>query len=70
MDPQTAARILLSIPVLVLLLVVLSDITLEWKEWPSISQRIQTWTGENPLLGAGLTLVLGAVVGHFLFWPH
>jgi len=68
LEPQVAARLLLSIPVTVLLAVALLDIFLEARKWPSISQRLQTWTTDHPLLAAGLVAVLGALVGHFLFW--
>jgi branched-subunit amino acid transport protein len=69
-DPQVAARLLLSIPVSVLLAVALLDIYLETKTWPSISQRLQAWTTDHPVLAAGLVAVLGALVGHFLFWQR
>ena len=68
MEPQIAARVLAAVPVIVVLAVAGLDIFFEAVHWPSISQRLQTWTGEHPLLAAGLVVVLGALIGHFLFW--
>ena len=67
---QVAARVLLSIPVVVLIAVALLDIYLESRDWPSISQRLQAWTTAHPALSGGLVMVLGALIGHFLFWPR
>jgi len=62
-------RFLAALPVAVVFIVALLDIIYRAKKWPSVSQRFQDWTGNHPILAAGLAVVLGALLGHFFWWP-
>jgi hypothetical protein len=41
-----------------------------FKGWPGIAERLQGWTGNHPLLAAGLAALTGALLGHFFFWAR
>ncbi len=43
------------------------DAVLEAGHWVPIDQRLQTWSGRYPYFAVALTVVLGALLGHF-FW--
>jgi hypothetical protein len=43
------------------------DAVLEAGRWEPIDQRLQTWSGRYPYFAVALSLLLGAMLGHF-FW--
>ena len=43
------------------------DAVLEAGRWEPIDQRLQTWSGRYPYFAVALSLLLGALLGHF-FW--
>jgi hypothetical protein len=43
------------------------DAVLEAGRWMPIDRRLQAWSGRYPYFAAGLSLLLGAMLGHF-FW--
>lgn len=69
MEQQSFVRVMIAMLLSVLIIVLLLDAIFELAHLPSVAQHFQTWSGEHPLLSAGLVVVLGAMVGHFFFWP-
>jgi hypothetical protein len=43
------------------------DAVLEAGRWEPIDRRLQTWSGRYPYFAVALSLLLGAMLGHF-FW--
>jgi hypothetical protein len=43
------------------------DAVLEAGRWEPIDQRLQTWSGRYPYSAVALSVLLGALLGHF-FW--
>ncbi len=43
------------------------DAVLEAGRWQPIDRRLQTWSGRYPYFAVGLSVLLGALLGHF-FW--
>jgi hypothetical protein len=43
------------------------DAVLEAGRWMPIDRRLQTWSGRYPYFAVGLSVLLGAMLGHF-FW--
>lgn len=69
MEQQTFVRVLIGALLVVMIIIAVLDVFFELRRLPSIAQHLQTWSGEHPLLAAGLVVVLGAMVGHFFLWP-
>jgi hypothetical protein len=38
------------------------------QEQPTVAERLQVWTRDNPWFSAVLTFTLGVLIAHF-FWP-
>lgn len=43
------------------------DAVFEAGRWEPIDQRLQAWSGRYPYFAVALSLLLGALLGHF-FW--
>jgi hypothetical protein len=43
------------------------DAVLEAGRWVPIDRRLQTWSGRYPYFAVALSVLLGALLGHF-FW--
>ena len=43
------------------------DAVLEAGRWEPIDRRLQTWSGRYPYFAVALSVLLGALLGHF-FW--
>jgi hypothetical protein len=50
-----------------LFLIAAVDAVLEAGRWEPIDQRLQTWSGRYPYVAVALSVLLGALLGHF-FW--
>jgi hypothetical protein len=66
---EEIVKYLATMPVAVVFFVGVLDIVWSLKHRPSVSQRFQSWTGDHPLLAAGVAAVVGALLGHFFLWP-
>lgn len=52
--------------VLVVFLVLFGlDLLFEGEGWRPVGQRVATWSKRYPLFAAGITFILGAMIGHF-----